>query len=230
MSLTYNRKIELLHALAESNGAVLFGTCDVQEMKKNFLYQPHEIQDLNYAVVFGIRLSYSVLQSIENAPTLIYKLHHEEVNRQLDRLALLISMKIHEFGYQALPVPASYMIDPKKLLGHVSHRHIAVRAGLGWIGRNNRLVTKEYGSQIRLCTVLTTMSLPTPTEQKFGCGDCKACIPLCPAKAIWNTSQQFDLKRCYEQIKTFRKKTKLEASLCGICTKACPGESGAKLK
>ena len=230
MSLADNRQIELLRTLAESNGAVLFGTCDVQELKKNFLYQPHEIQDLNFAVVFGIRLSYSVLQSIENAPTLIYKLHYEEINRQLDRLALLISMKIHEFGYQALPVPASFTVDTKKLLGHVSHRHIAVRAGLGWIGRNNLLVTKKYGSQIRLCTILTSMPQPTPKEQEFGCGDCRDCIAVCPARAIWNTSQQFDRKRCYEQIKTFRKKTKLGSNLCGICIKACPGKSGISLK
>jgi len=76
-------------------------------------------------------------------------------------------------GKKALPIPASQIIDWEKKLGHLSHRQVGVHLGLGFYGRNNLLVHPEYGSQLRLVTVLTDweIDLPGPVKgQELSCG------------------------------------------------------------
>ncbi|MBN2467016.1 MAG: reductive dehalogenase [Deltaproteobacteria bacterium] len=64
----------------------------------------------------------------------------------------------------------------------------AVAAGLGEIGRQGCLITREFGPRVRLVKVFTELELKPDTPQTFGvaafCKKCKRCAESCPAKAI----------------------------------------------
>ena len=66
------------------------------------------------------------------------------------------------------------------------HKKIAILAGLGWIGKSNLLVTKEYGSALCMCTILTNAPLPIENQSIImpKCGECTVCKDICPTGAI----------------------------------------------
>lgn len=76
--------------------------------------------------------------------------------------------------------------DKKTRTSALPHKTIARIAGMGFIGKSNLLITKEYGSGFCMCTVLTdapiiTEVFPLSTSQ---CGKCEICRKICPANAI----------------------------------------------
>ncbi|MBL4938509.1 epoxyqueuosine reductase [Clostridium sp. YIM B02515] len=79
------------------------------------------------------------------------------------------------------------------------HKAIALLSGLGWIGKDNLLVTEEYGSAFCMCTVLTNAQLPTENKPILtsSCGECTVCKDICPAGVIhgctWNRNVHRDL-------------------------------------
>ena len=75
-------------------------------------------------------------------------------------------------------------------------RAAAVRAGLGWLGRNTMLLSHELGSWTVLGSVVTTAELPTDGEtQPDGCGPCRRCQTACPTGAL-DTAGVLDANRC----------------------------------
>ncbi len=69
--------------------------------------------------------------------------------------------------------------------GPVLERGWAERTGLGWIGKNANLLTRDLGSWLLLGEILTTAELePDPGPHADFCGTCTACIDACPTAAI----------------------------------------------
>jgi len=213
--------VEKLKKFAFKEGAALFGTCCVEKIKNEFNFSEKDLEDLNYAVSIAYRLSESVLNQIQDHPTKLYYHHYRMVNMFLDQLALKVSNILQNEGYKSLPIPASQIIDWKKQTAHLSHKKIAYMSGLGWIGRNNLLVTPEYGAQVRLVTILTDLKLPQKKLLKFGCGDCFDCMPVCPTGAIKELPCDFDHIACYNKLDEFRKKNFVGQHICGICVRTC---------
>ncbi len=79
--------------------------------------------------------------------------------------------------------------------GPVAEKPWAMQAGLGWIGKNSLLLTREYGSWIFLGVLLTTLDLPPDGPHTAHCGTCTRCIEACPTDAI-RADQQVDANRC----------------------------------
>lgn len=158
--MLYNK----LKKLALSSGISAFGSGYIDDLKTHFDALPLEQTDgLSYGISIAARVSDSVLHGITTGPTRHYLHHYKMLNLLLDQTALKLSLYIQETGYRALPIPASQIIDWEKQTAHLSHKMIALRAGIGWIGRNNLLVHPEFGSKIRLATVLTDMPLNPPS-------------------------------------------------------------------
>ena len=143
------------------------------------------------------------------------------LNHLLDQTSLRISLAIQNEGYNAMPIPASQIVDWQKQTAHLSHKMIALRAGTGWIGRNNLLVHPEYGSRIRIATVLTDIPLKTDTPYEGGCGECRKCISVCPVSAIGDTHEEWDRIACLEKLKYFSKTYNIGQYICGLCVKVC---------
>jgi epoxyqueuosine reductase QueG len=146
-----------LKKLALTEGIALFGVADVTEIRHTFLMPEKIFALFTRGISLGFRLSRTVLQTVEDAPNQMYYFHYQRANMLLDQTALKLAARIQEMGYDALPVPASQIMDWEKQLGSLSHREIARLAGHGWYGRNNLLVNKAYGSQVRYVTVLTDL-------------------------------------------------------------------------
>jgi epoxyqueuosine reductase len=110
--------------------------------------------------------------------------------------------------------------------GPVLERAYACLAGLGHLGKNRALITKEFGSWVFLGVVITDLNLMPDKPTNTGCPkDCQICIKSCPNKALSKTD--FDFRRCLSYLTTVeRKKVKVGNKEfwwgCDICQLVCP--------
>ena len=213
-----------LKEFALGQGIALFGAADVTAIRDTFhVHPPESVAHLDRGVSMAVRLSGAVLETLAGKPNLLYKHHYREANELLDSVAFRLAARIEDWGYRALAVAASQVIDWRKQIAHLSHKKVAAQAGLGWLGRNNLLVTPQYGARVRLVTVLTSMPLEADRPLRDGCGTCRACLEICPAGAIKTRQKDFDHQACYEQLGHFARKENIGYYICGLCQKACEG-------
>lgn len=214
-----------LKSFAEQLGISLFGVADLGKFNQQvFELSSRTLEGLKFGISLGAELSKRVIDDIESRPTKLYFHHYRQVNNFLDQTTLRMTRFIQGEGWEALPIPASQIIDWEKQRGHLSHKEVALRAGLGWIGRNNLLVTPEYGCRVRLATVLTNVPLDCDGPIGKDCGECRDCIEVCPVGAIKEKREDFDHLSCYERLRQFKKEGFVGQYICGICLKACRGK------
>ena len=60
----------------------------------------------------------------------------------------------------------------------------ASKSGIGWIGKNSNLITKQVGSYYFLAELIIDLDLDYDTIETDHCGECRACIDSCPTEAI----------------------------------------------
>ena len=212
-----------LKEFARALGADLIGFCDLNNA-------PIKNQtDLRYAVSIGVKLSDAVLKTIDGSPSFVYFQHYRAANALLDNVAFRLARKIEEAGYAALPVAASQSLGKNNpYRGVVAHKSVAVLSGLGFVGKSGLFISTDYGSKVRLATVLT--DLPLQSELPIienGCGNCTLCQKACPAGAIFgqlpltNGERNFDPEKCSRYMKEHFQDVG-RGSVCGICIKVCP--------
>lgn len=213
-----------LEKILKEAGADLVGFSSLGENRSP------EHPEYGYAVTIVRKLSRAVIKTINGAPTMEYFQNYRATNARLDSIALDAVSFIENAGYLALPVAASQSTPDKKdeYRGIFPHKTGAVLSGLGFIGKNGLLIT-EYGSAVRLASVLTDMPLSAQKEIKpCLCGDCQICKNACPAGAITGElyvngaerSTIFDAKKCSEHMKTYKNIGR--GAVCGICISVCP--------
>ena len=214
-----------LKSILKENGATMVGFSDLGDKASS------EFPGLRYAVTIVRRLSDTVVETINGKPSIMYFHHYRTTNTKLDLLALDAVDFIEFQGYSALPIAASQSTNTDKdaYRGVFSHKTAAVLSGLGFIGKNALFITPEYGSKIRLATVLTDMPLsPEHPVMTRGCGSCEICKNACPAKAITGKNYVYgedrdtilDARRCSEHMKTYKDIGR--GAVCGLCMRACP--------
>ena len=208
------------------NGASLIGVAGLDSLDSN----PYP--DLHKAVVYGVALDPEFLGNLINGPDHSYSAECTRANWKLRELGTKLVTYLEEKGFEAVSLgPTTENFDREKLAVDFPHKTAATRAGLGWVGKCDLLVTREFGSALRLNTVFTNAPLKpgTPIEHSF-CGECTRCVEACPAGAIsgkeWNQGrfrdEFMDIKACHEECKKNVEKKYLKASICGICIAACP--------
>lgn len=193
---------------------------------------PIEGQDnLIYAITVAVKLPDAVLKTIDKRPTIEYFHTYRTANALLDRITFLGARLIEKQGFNAFPIPASQSTadDKSSYRGAFSHKTGARLSGLGFIGKNALFISKDYGSKIRLATILTDMEVKSefPIIEN-GCGECKLCLNACPAGAIsgipyqsgMNREDFFSAEKCSNHMKTYKDIGR--GSVCGICIKVCP--------
>ena len=109
---------------------------------------------------------------------------------------------------------------------------LAVKAGLGWIGKNSLLINRKLGSFVFICELVVNLELPYNDEfMNDACGGCTRCIDACPTQAIL-PYRSVDANRCISYLTIENKEDfipdefegKLEgwAFGCDICQDVCP--------
>ncbi|AER66041.1 putative reductive dehalogenase [Thermovirga lienii DSM 17291] len=139
--------------------------------------------------------------------------------------ALALASSIRQAGYKA-----RVHMDGNYLLPLVP---AAVDAGLGALGRNGLLITKEFGPCVRISAVTTDMPLlETPKDPIFEkvpgfCNGCNLCSTMCPGKAIpsgpmnkMKDHWSFSPEKCYRVWRNV-------GTDCGVCISSCPFTQGA---
>jgi epoxyqueuosine reductase len=217
----------LVWKVKHENSLDLLGIADIQGSREGFLELAKDVREIfPLAIVIGVRVSPSVLSTLEDGPNLLYYHHYRQLNFQLDRAASRMAQEIEREGYAALPIPASQIVNWATMKGHLPHKDVAYLAGLGWRGRNNLLITEEWGAQVRLATVLTNLPLDAGHPLEVDCGSCRRCLAVCPVMAIKEEPGVFDHLACYQQLKEFSKARRIGQYVCGLCVKACRGSAG----
>jgi len=110
--------------------------------------------------------------------------YHKVLRQRLRRLAQHIETQIGPFGYRVF-------VDSAPVL----EKGLARNAGLGWIGKHTNLLHQQAGSYFFLGEVFTDLPLPVDQPATNHCGTCRACIDICPTKAIV-APYELDARRC----------------------------------
>lgn len=192
-----------------------------------------------YAVVVGAKLNDEIIDGIEQAPTMAYFNLYHKTNNNLNELVLKISnfLQTNRIENQAIfatvedsELDRDYL---KTIRYKYSHKMAATRAGIGWIGKTDLLVSERFGPRCRLASVLTNYrfkNLGGPITESQ-CGSCTICVEKCPAQAangkLWNTKidrdEFFNAAKCRAMCrKRAFENIHIEISLCGLCLSVCP--------
>jgi epoxyqueuosine reductase QueG len=231
-----------LPTTARSLGADYYGVADLAPAQVVIQAQGGDrLARYPRAVVMGIRLLDELVDMLEDrndrTGAALYRHHsYDVVNAALDGMALRVADTLQHEGYRALPVPASKRASDALIAGVFSQKLAAHLAGLGWIGKSCLLVTPDHGPRVRWITVLTDAPLATTgTPMEPRCGECTACVDICPVHAFTGRpfredeprEARFDAAACDRYFK------ELEAGsgpvVCGLCLFVCPqGRTGTR--
>lgn len=217
-----------LREMAVSAGASAFGVCEVEDLAGRFHPEIRErAGGLPFAISIGIELQRAVMETVVDRPTEIYKTHYRAVNARLDDITLRLAQAISNLGGRAIPIPASKVLTRYPMIAHLNHREIAFKAGLGWRGKNNLLIHPVFGARFRLSSLLTDLDMESDKILDADCGECKACVNKCPAGAIGDSPESFNLEKCRDQVTFFSKENNFGHLICGLCLNRCPGKGNA---
>ena len=186
---------------AKALGADLAGFASVEELKKapSFTFAP-QLRDAwvsSYPAGKGLGLAPGAVAWPENARTImVVAVHHPENmpemdwwfgpkdppgNRALARIVRELCGWISQ-KYRCHPVHLPYGVE----MGGTYLKDAAVHGGLGCIGKNNLVVTPEYGPRIRLRGLALDVPLPATGPTTFDpCSHCAAdCRSVCPQETF----------------------------------------------
>ncbi|MES2149716.1 MAG: tRNA epoxyqueuosine(34) reductase QueG [Pseudomonadota bacterium] len=145
--------------------------------------------------------------------------YHKVLRSRLQQLAERVRAEIGEFGYRVFTDSAPVMELP-----------LAEKAGLGWRGKHTLMLNREAGSMFFLGEILVDLALPVDAPASAHCGQCQACIDICPTQAILGPGR-LDARRCISYL-TIELKTSIPEELrplignrvygCDDCQTVCP--------
>ncbi len=212
----------------------IYGFADLRGLLKP------QFSGYEYGISIGKKLDDRLLDDLIEGPTLEYYEHYNNVNRELACLTQRIHDDLSGIGIRSLPViptisPGSpgYGKYLETLSYDISHKMVATRAGLGWIGKTDLLISRKFGPRLRLVTILleSDPGITARPIEKSKCGKCNICVEKCPASAangvLWNTNihrdRFFDAFRCREKCgELARQKLNVDERICGLCVSVCP--------
>ncbi|OIR13135.1 epoxyqueuosine reductase [mine drainage metagenome] len=147
--------------------------------------------------------------------------YHEVIKEKLKEFLFELQQKIGEVNGRGF-------IDSAPVL----ERAWAVKSGLGWIGKNGNLITKQSGSFFFIATLIVDVELKYDDAfAKDYCGSCTKCIDRCPTDAITN-NKVIDGSKCISYFTIELKDALIPDAMkgkfndwmfgCDICQDVCP--------
>ena len=189
---------------------------------------PEATRGFPTAIVFGLPLPADFIGTVNDNLPIRYNMF-DVLEERMKRVADFVAAYLKHEGYEAISQSDEEQLKHNSykeelFRSQLPHKTIALRAGLGWIGKNDLCNTYDYGCAISMCSLLTNAPLETvkydPPAPR--CGKCTICKDICPTNAISGTlwrpgidrNDLIDPKKCI---------------LCLKCMAACPFTK-AKLK
>ncbi len=145
--------------------------------------------------------------------------YHEVIKEILREMVAELQEEIGEFGFRVF-------VDSAPVL----ERAWAKKSGIGWVGKNANLITKQSGSFYFLAEIICDLELIPDHATTDHCGSCRKCIDACPTDAIVS-EKIIDGSRCISYATIELKdeipahfKDKMEDWMfgCDICQDVCP--------
>lgn len=145
--------------------------------------------------------------------------YHKVVRNRLAKLAEQIAEEVGPFGHRAFTDSAP-----------VLEAELASRSGQGWRGKHTLVLDRDAGSMFFLGEIYVDMELPPSDPVTAHCGNCSACIDVCPTQAII-APKRLDARRCISYLTIEHKGSipvELRAAMgnhvygCDDCQLICP--------
>ena len=142
---------------------------------------------------------------------LVFKKVFKEIEKELDSL----SIRSH------------FSVD----VSDIFEKQAASLANIGYIGKNQLLINKKYGTHLNLATILVDIDISKNIKVSDDCGECTLCIDACPSNAL---DEGFNRSLCISDIsqeKNILSPTEISyfKSMiygCDVCQKVCPKNEG----
>jgi epoxyqueuosine reductase len=144
---------------------------------------------------------------------------YSELRKRLDELGTLLGGKYQVF------VDSNDHVD----------REGAVRAGVGFYGKNTMVITRNHGSWVVLGTLVTETEIEATPPLELDCGSCRLCIDACPTGAL-DEPGELDATKCLSYWTQaprpipdeFRSELGATVYGCDVCQEACPWNRGVE--
>jgi epoxyqueuosine reductase QueG len=193
---------------------------------------PASLRGVSIAIAFAPE----IVAGLYNGPTRAYYDAYHATNDRLDALASSGARLLEEAGFTAWAQTRENVRAHDTFNDYetrLPHKTVATQAGLGWVGKNALLVTRQFGSAIRLTSIVTDAPLPCDAPVSVShCGKCAKCVDICPADALTNVTWQpgvtttddlVDTERCSIVAAALSKHNYgLSFDICGKCFYVCP--------
>lgn len=175
------------------------------------------------------------LPIVEAAPAQLGREQYTITNELLDETAYRLAAFLNRKGHAAINICRDgygdsdvLMQTPVAVFSHVWAAHYA---GLGKVGWNHTLLTKQFGPRLRLVSILTALELEgDPLIEEDLCTKCMLCQKICPANALAGDQKipyaAMDKRACTSNGRRLRKAYR---NPCGFCIKVCPVGADRKL-
>ena len=150
--------------------------------------------------------------------------YHEVIRERL----LSVKKKILK-EYPHIKMTLSLDVHP------ILERDMAFRSGLGWVGKNSMLISRQHGSFTMIAGLLLSEKLPLKKRalETDHCGHCNACIEVCPTDAIDPKTRTLSTHKCLSTftIELFQGDEPPPAGIekgtgeifgCDLCQDVCP--------
>ncbi len=154
--------------------------------------------------------------------------YHKVIGKMLKHMCLKLAQEFPEHTFK-------FFVD----YGPFLERPYAEKAGLGFIGKNGNLITKEFGSWVLLSEIITTLPIAFDQPAIRSCGTCTKCLDGCPTDAFI-TPGMLDSSKCiaYQTIENkrgdipapIRKQLSGWSFGCDICQEVCPFNNALRQK
>lgn len=150
--------------------------------------------------------------------------YHYVLQDKLKKLSEGIEKLCEDF-----PLEHKAMVDTGALVDTA----VARRSGIGFIGKNGLVISKEFGSYMYLGELITNLEIEPDEPVDYDCGDCTRCLDACPTSCLIGDGTM-NARRCLSfqtQDKgmmdmEFRRKIKTVIYGCDICQICCPYNKG----
>jgi epoxyqueuosine reductase len=184
--LTRTLKNLILHSGAVGFGVATRETLEGGPPSTDLTYVLPEARS---AIVFALPLDQTAIERfLKKEDMAAASIDNRRVNNMASGLALEVSEFLIMKGHKSVPLVANatYRQDtpngPYDDMPPLSHRYLAVRAGIGHFGRSGNVLMPRYGAAIILGSVVTAADLPAtdplPADRNY-CDDCRLCTAAC---------------------------------------------------